>query len=98
MHNISEKLGDIKGYLSPRANRNSVWSVIGRLLFGSTVYHVWQERNMRLYNKESRSVACVVSMIFKEVRLKLLSLFFKNSCNSMTALKLWRMESNFIKT
>lgn len=54
MDTISEKWSDIMQFMCLRVKKNSIWNIIGRLLLGTTAYHVWQERNMRLHNKGSR--------------------------------------------
>lgn len=92
MDNISEKWPDIMHFLTPRAKRNAIWRVIGRLILGSALYHIWQERYMRLFQKGSRSVDTLVSCIFKEVRLKMLSLSFKESANVVKAFKVWKID------
>lgn len=96
MPNISEKWIDIINYLSPRAKHNSSWSVVARLLLGSMVYFVWQERNIIIFKKGRRSIDCLVGLIFKEVRLKLMSLSFKNSSRSAHVLKIRRIDSKAI--
>ncbi|GKB62983.1 putative RNA-directed DNA polymerase [Tanacetum coccineum] len=37
-------------YLLARPMRNSIWSIIQRLVIGGVVYFIWQERNLRVIN------------------------------------------------
>lgn len=55
MDNIPADWDSIIASLMPLAHRNLFHSVLGRLVFGATAYVVWQERNLRVYNKSRRS-------------------------------------------
>ncbi|PWA35854.1 reverse transcriptase zinc-binding domain-containing protein [Artemisia annua] len=70
---------------------NSVWNVFGKLVFAATVYHIWQERNLRIFNHGPRSVDKLVCNIYEAVRLKLMSLSIKHSRNSVKALAMWKI-------
>ena len=61
------------------AHKRSTRVVVAKLLFGATVYYIWQERNKRLYKKKARQVDQVFELIFKTTRLKLMSLILKDS-------------------
>ncbi|XP_071727851.1 uncharacterized protein [Rutidosis leptorrhynchoides] len=54
-------------------------NVVPKLVFAAMVYYIWQERNNRLFGGKSRSVDQMFKVIFSTVRLKLLSLKFKES-------------------
>ncbi|KAJ6320121.1 hypothetical protein OIU78_015501 [Salix suchowensis] len=46
----------------------SIDDFIGPLIFAGTVYHVWQERNSRLFRSNAKSVCNVVDGIFQQIR------------------------------
>ncbi|GJV32892.1 RNA-directed DNA polymerase, eukaryota, reverse transcriptase zinc-binding domain protein [Tanacetum coccineum] len=57
----------------------SIWSIIQRIVLGSVVYVLWQERNLRLFQGNSRTVEVICNIIKDLVRLWLLSLKIKGS-------------------
>ncbi|KAJ6422466.1 hypothetical protein OIU84_027431 [Salix udensis] len=46
----------------------SIDDFIGPLIFAGTVYHVWQERNSRIFRSNAKSVCNVVDGIFQQIR------------------------------
>ncbi|XP_071734228.1 uncharacterized protein [Rutidosis leptorrhynchoides] len=70
---------DFVSAMSPYMACRTAGSISSRLLFAATVYFIWQERNFRLFKKESRSCGKLVTVIFATIRLKLMSLNWKNS-------------------
>ncbi|XP_071739373.1 uncharacterized protein [Rutidosis leptorrhynchoides] len=65
--------------LIPVANRNSSTVVVAKLCYAAAVYFIWQERNNRLFKRKSKSVEQLFEMIRSNVRLKLMSILFKDS-------------------
>nr|GEY07236.1 hypothetical protein [Tanacetum cinerariifolium] len=57
-----------------RPINKSIWSILQRLLLGATVYTVWQERNLRMFQNRKRSVDMVCNIVKDMVRLRVLSL------------------------
>ncbi|PWA65993.1 FAR1 DNA binding domain, Zinc finger, SWIM-type, MULE transposase domain, FHY3/FAR1 family [Artemisia annua] len=62
-----------------------------RLVFGAAVYYIWQERNLRLFQKKFRSEEAVFKIIVDIVRHKLLSLRIKRSVESVKAADIWKI-------
>lgn len=52
----------------------SIKTLITKLVFITSVYHIWIERNLRKFQNVACPVPVVVSKIYSMVRLKLLSL------------------------
>ncbi|CAH1434531.1 unnamed protein product [Lactuca virosa] len=52
----------------------SIRVFIMKIAFAATVYHVWRERNFRLFRKGKTEEMKVVLNIFEEIRLKLIGL------------------------
>ncbi|PWA54238.1 RNA-directed DNA polymerase, eukaryota, Reverse transcriptase zinc-binding domain protein [Artemisia annua] len=48
--------------------KNSIWSVIQRLLLGAVVYFIWQESNMRLFGNGGRSIEFLFVKIVETMR------------------------------
>ncbi|XP_071713252.1 uncharacterized protein [Rutidosis leptorrhynchoides] len=69
----------ISSVLAPIAGRNRANVVVTKLCFAASIYYVWQERNNRLFAKESRSTDKLFEIIFSTVRMKMLTIKFKDS-------------------
>nr|GEW30966.1 reverse transcriptase domain, reverse transcriptase zinc-binding domain protein [Tanacetum cinerariifolium] len=70
---------DILLYLQPMAYKRTVRSVFGRLILAATAYHIWLERNNRVFKKVRRTPEEIRDIIMVTVRLKLLTFQFKNT-------------------
>ncbi|XP_071713676.1 uncharacterized protein [Rutidosis leptorrhynchoides] len=73
------------------AAKRSAASITAKLLFGATVYFVWQERNCRLFKKETRSCDKLVAVIFHMVRLKLISIKWKQTRQTRLMKDAWKI-------
>ncbi|PWA55927.1 reverse transcriptase zinc-binding domain-containing protein [Artemisia annua] len=91
LDNVSCIWAEIVSGISIRTANNSLWSVIQRLVFGAAVYYIWQERNLRLFQKKFRSEETVFKIIVDIVRHKLLSLKIKPSVESVKAAVIWKI-------
>ncbi|XP_071704187.1 uncharacterized protein [Rutidosis leptorrhynchoides] len=65
--------------ITPYASKKSANMVVTKLLFAATVYFVWQERNNRMFKGRKRSTDALFREIYATVRLKLMSVRFKES-------------------
>ncbi|XP_071695526.1 uncharacterized protein [Rutidosis leptorrhynchoides] len=65
--------------LIPVASRNSSMVVVAKLCYAATVYFIWQERNNRVFKRKAKSVEQLFELIRSNVRLKLMSIRFKDS-------------------
>ncbi|GJU76285.1 hypothetical protein Tco_1273355, partial [Tanacetum coccineum] len=74
--------------------RTSV-SIIGRLLLAASTYHIWIERNNRIFKQVKRSSDDIRDIIMVTVRLKLLTFRFKNKAKMNEMLAVWNMPKNF---
>ncbi|GJS68607.1 hypothetical protein Tco_0683172 [Tanacetum coccineum] len=95
MEHISPIMDDIVAYLIPMAHKRNVLSVIGKLIVAAGTYFIWRERNTRLFKNIKRPPEDVRDAIMVTVRLKLLTLRFKNKERVKTLLARWNMPSNF---
>ncbi|PWA98197.1 reverse transcriptase zinc-binding domain-containing protein [Artemisia annua] len=85
----SSDLSQIVDFIVNRPCNKSVWSIIQRLVIGAMVYVIWQERNLRTFQGQSRSIESVCCCIKEVVRIRLLSLKFKSSKQVLQAAKIW---------
>lgn len=49
------KWSNILNFMVLRPFNKSIWSVLQRLLIGASIYYVWQERNLRIFQDKNRS-------------------------------------------
>ena len=62
-------------------NSNTIRSVVSRLVFGSLVYFIWQERNKRQFTNERRTTQVLADIILDTIKLRLSDLGALNSIN-----------------
>ncbi|GKA83903.1 hypothetical protein Tco_0805498 [Tanacetum coccineum] len=74
--------------ISKRVSK-SIWSILQRLLIGATVYIIWQERNLRIFQGKSRSVDELCSQIRDVIRLRVMSLKLNASFQGFEAANIW---------
>ncbi|GKA35240.1 reverse transcriptase domain, reverse transcriptase zinc-binding domain protein [Tanacetum coccineum] len=77
--NMPSTLDLIVEFLIPLAKKRSARCIIVRLVFATSCYFIWQERNNRLFVKQKRSYDQIIEVIQSNVRLKLLSCKFKKT-------------------
>ncbi|XP_071712691.1 uncharacterized protein [Rutidosis leptorrhynchoides] len=73
------------------ANRNTVRIVMAKLCFTALVYSIWNERNRRIFKGAFSSVDQLFEFIRSNVRLKLMSLRFKNSSRVVRMKEEWQI-------
>ncbi|PWA78096.1 hypothetical protein CTI12_AA216550 [Artemisia annua] len=80
--------------------KNSIWSVIQRLVWGAAVYYLWQERNIRLFGGNSRTEDVLFKIITDAVRFRIMGLQLKTTSDALAAAKLarfWTVRINSVK-
>ncbi|XP_071689788.1 uncharacterized protein [Rutidosis leptorrhynchoides] len=75
------------------AARNVSSMVVAKLVFGAVMYFIWQERNNRIFKKSHRSEVKLFEDIFSTVRLKLMSIKFKDSARVDMLKSTWQIPS-----
>ena len=73
-------------------NNNTIKSVVSRLVFGSMVYFIWQERNKRQFTNDKRNCQSLAGTILETVKLRLSGLQVLNSVNVQNVAKDWNVE------
>ncbi|GJR76641.1 hypothetical protein Tco_0089006 [Tanacetum coccineum] len=87
--NVIGSISVIVDLLIPIAKRRSIRSVVAKLVVAACSYHIWQERNSRLFSNQKRSHVQVTDRIKSSIRLKLLSCVVKKSKDAMMFKRLW---------
>lgn len=55
-------------------NHSSIWCIIKKLSLAATVYHLWHERNCRLFTDEERSYSVLIKTICDDIRIRLVTI------------------------
>ncbi|PWA56950.1 reverse transcriptase zinc-binding domain-containing protein [Artemisia annua] len=92
------KLGwnDIVKKFAECYNGKNIDSIVRRLCLAASVYHVWQERNKRLFSGELRNEEEVYNLICEAVRLRLMSLKVKLTKATSKIQRVWDIQLNII--
>lgn len=56
-------------------NKKEISHLIGPLVIASTVYHVWKERNRRVFHERGQPPGAIVEEIYQQIRSQLLGAF-----------------------
>lgn len=89
LDNLSNNWASIISGISNRPAGNKIWSVIQRLVFGASVYFVWQERNMRYHQQVERDVDVLFDHIVETVRMKIRGMSLKCTTDVIKASEIW---------
>ncbi|GJY99208.1 hypothetical protein Tco_0516638 [Tanacetum coccineum] len=89
LHNFQNCLDNVVSIIAAKPLKNSVWSILQKLLVASVVYHLWQERNKMLFQNESRSVDILSCCIEGDVENKLKTLIVRNSSAVIDVARVW---------
>ncbi|XP_071719273.1 uncharacterized protein [Rutidosis leptorrhynchoides] len=82
---------DIRDSLVPYTSRRIVRVVVTKLAYAAMTYFIWQERNNRFFKGKSRTVNQVFEVIYSTVRMKILSLKFKDSSHLRVMKDTWKI-------
>ncbi|XP_071739234.1 uncharacterized protein [Rutidosis leptorrhynchoides] len=88
---LSENWKNVTSILGQFPHKKSAKCIVAKLLFGASVYFIWQERNCRLFKKKARSCDQLMEIIFSTVRLKLMSIRWKDSIQSQNMKASWKI-------
>ncbi|GKA20108.1 putative reverse transcriptase domain-containing protein [Tanacetum coccineum] len=95
MESVPPVLEDIMLWFQPMAAKRTFKNIVGKLLFAATAYYVWLERNNRLFKNTKRTPDELKDLILGMVRLKLVTLRFKNKASVISMLSIWKMPNSF---
>ncbi|GJW75402.1 hypothetical protein Tco_0134772 [Tanacetum coccineum] len=67
----------------------SIWSILNRIILACIVYHIWKERNERVFTLMDKDAKTVLQVLNDQVRLQLMSLRMKKSVHTMKVANLF---------
>ncbi|GJS40759.1 putative reverse transcriptase domain-containing protein [Tanacetum coccineum] len=79
----------------PMAHKRTAKSIIGKILLAAAIYFIWIERNNRLFKDIKKNPEELCDMIMITVRLKLITLRFKNTNSVNSMLERWKLPTSF---
>lgn len=85
---------EIVKVLELSTKKNSLWSIVGRLVLAAMVYFLCQERNNRAFRKGSRNCNQIFQIIFDSIRLKISSLQIQSSNEMKQVFKKWKLNED----
>ncbi|PWA50598.1 RNA-directed DNA polymerase, eukaryota, Reverse transcriptase zinc-binding domain protein [Artemisia annua] len=89
LDNVSNSWAQIISSVVNFPAKNTIWSVIQRLVLGASVYFIWQERNVRLFSNFGRSEDELLKMIIASVRSRIMGLKLQVTHDVLDAAKVW---------
>ncbi|GJR04746.1 hypothetical protein Tco_0527730 [Tanacetum coccineum] len=72
---------------------NSIWSILKKIGFDTSIDHIWKERNNKIFTQERKSYNQVLQSIIENIRPQLMSLSVKKSTNNLKFAKVWEVGS-----
>ncbi|GKC04395.1 RNA-directed DNA polymerase, eukaryota, reverse transcriptase zinc-binding domain protein [Tanacetum coccineum] len=87
---------DLLQFLLARPINKSIWSILQRLVLGASVYLIWQERNLRIFQNRHRSKEELCDLIKDVVRLRIMGLNLKASRQVFDAADIWNFNVDMV--
>ncbi|GJY90320.1 ATPase 9-like protein [Tanacetum coccineum] len=94
--NIPNDWDQIIQYMANLPCNNSIWSIVNRIILANAVYHIWKERNGRIFTSDAKSSDIVLQSINKHVRLQLMSLKLIKSVHTIKVAKVWNVQFQYV--
>ncbi|GJT45926.1 hypothetical protein Tco_0954641 [Tanacetum coccineum] len=91
---VTNEWDDVMDKITRMACNNSIRSIVRRLVFATSVYYIWDERNKRLFGNQKRSDKEVLFSIINHIRMKLSGLKVKASPNIDAVSSEWQIKMN----
>lgn len=82
---------DLVDVISHKWRGKSLVIIINKIVLSSLVYYIWQERNLRLFQKQHRSSRQLISTIVETVRLKIMGFKIRILNRIIPTLRLWNI-------
>ncbi|GKA96244.1 RNA-directed DNA polymerase, eukaryota, reverse transcriptase zinc-binding domain protein [Tanacetum coccineum] len=97
LHNAQNSLVNVVSIIAAKNVKNNIWCILQKLLVTSAVYHLWQERNRRIFQNEYRNYESLCNYIKEDMVNKLSTLTVKNSSAVRKDAKMWGLTLDNMK-
>ncbi|GJV58010.1 RNA-directed DNA polymerase, eukaryota, reverse transcriptase zinc-binding domain protein [Tanacetum coccineum] len=81
--NIPNDWDQIIQYMANLPCNNSIWSIVNKIILANAIYHIWKERNGRIFTSDAKSSDIVLQTINEHVRLQIMSLKWSKSVHTI---------------
>lgn len=92
LNEVSDNLQQVVSFMEPRCRGRAVSSVFRKLTLAATIYYIWQEWNLRHFQKKVRSTDQLINFSNKYMKLwlKLICFKFKDTVRVREIMQLWQ--------
>lgn len=87
---VSNNWAEVISNIVNRPARNTIWSVVQRLVLEAVVYFIWQDRNSRLFGGYGRNEEDLLNVIMESVRFRIMGLSLKVTPDVVRASEIWK--------
>ncbi|GKB52889.1 hypothetical protein Tco_0903642 [Tanacetum coccineum] len=74
---FSDRWDDLVEQYANKECNNSIGSILRRITLALTVYHIWKERNTRIFKNEVVDVKILLKIIADDIKLQLMGLQYE---------------------
>ena len=92
IHENEDTWEGIVNKMSSIGESRSVWEIIKKLCLAATVYHIWQERNGRLFGGNNSTAETLFNVICEDIRAKLVTVKVRQCANVLDAETIWNVK------
>nr|XP_043623020.1 uncharacterized protein LOC122594653 [Erigeron canadensis] len=72
--------------------QNNIGTVVNKIIPAASVYQIWQERNVRIFQEKERNEESICNIIKESVRNQLLSIKVRHTKNVINLGALWKLK------
>ncbi|GJY49754.1 hypothetical protein Tco_0439710 [Tanacetum coccineum] len=94
MLNGLQNLSSVIRSMEAKSNKSTIRQVVNKLIIASTVYHIWNERNKRIFQNSNRNANDLLMIITRNIEEMLMSLKVKKSKAVDKAAAIWGLRWN----
>ncbi|GKB60710.1 RNA-directed DNA polymerase, eukaryota, reverse transcriptase zinc-binding domain protein, partial [Tanacetum coccineum] len=88
----TNSLCHIVNHMAANPHRNKIWQVVNNLIISSTVYHIWLERNRRIFQNQKRTEDDLLESTVGNITDMLKCLRVKKSKEVISAANQWNLK------
>ncbi|GJV60792.1 reverse transcriptase zinc-binding domain-containing protein [Tanacetum coccineum] len=91
---FSNRWDELVDQYSKSPCNNSIGSILRRIVLSTTVYHIWKERNARIFTNERMDDKTTLKFIIDNIKLQHTGMKVKNSTNVQKIAAYWNISMN----
>nr|GEW55108.1 RNA-directed DNA polymerase, eukaryota, reverse transcriptase zinc-binding domain protein [Tanacetum cinerariifolium] len=91
LYSTPDILARVMEIIAAKPFKNNIWRILQRLIISYVVYHIWQERNKRIFQNKEKSLEVLCSCITDDVENKLRTMTVKETHAVLAVAKEWEL-------